>query len=319
MLEKMLGWLALNPKAGLERQPLFWVCIFIPIVFALALGVPVWINYELTFTAEAYSTFLEISKLPLGITSLAIPLAVLIGKLHGAQQAAEQLLNTQKQISNAEQDNLTKLYLAHYEHFVDHFNTLVLFTKSYDSLKRKPWTILFDRKQLYQNLYPGNGLTKGIDKGDTRVVNDALLSCSDIIKHCTELVELSRCGQDVMKAETLFAAIDGDLIVLEDHLCLQFGVEGQRDENQTWLQFIAATVKAAATVLSSIKSFDTSFCSSDLARDVEFGVEVIRFDKMLNQLDTLGEVSVNEFISSLDGKGVNFTHLVFSSNLNEAS
>lgn len=309
-MKRMFGWLALNPKAGLERQPLFWICIFMPIAFALGLGTPVWIDYDLAFTAAAYSTFLEISKLPLGITSLAIPLAVLIGKLHGAKQAAEQLLNTQKQINNAEKDNRTKLYLAHYEHFVDHFNTQVLFTKSYDSSGEEPWTISIDRKVLYQNLYPHNGLIAGVSKGDTRVVNDALLSCSDIIKHCSELVELSRCDQDVSKAEKIFAAIDSDLRMLEDFLSLQFSAEGLRDKSQTWLQFMAATVKTTSTILSSIKSFDNSFCSNDLTNDVEFRVKVIGFDKMLNQLDDLEEVAANEFISSLENKGIDFTHLV---------
>ncbi|MFA0348261.1 hypothetical protein AB4486_15070 [Vibrio sp. 10N.222.55.C6] len=318
MLKSMLGWLALNPKAGLERQPLFWICIFMPIVIALGLGAPVWIKYELAFTAEAYSTFLDISKLPLGVTSLAIPLAVLIGKLHGAKQAAEQLLNAQKQIRNAEQDNRTKLYLAHYEHFIDHFNTQVLFTKSYNSLG-EPWTIRFDRKQLYQNLYPHNGLIFGVGEGDTRVVDDALLSCSDIMEDCSKLVELSRFEQDVDKAEKMFASIDYDLSVLEDRLSLQFSAEGRRDENQTWLQFIAATVKTTTTVLSSIKSFDNSFYSDDLACDVEFGVKGIEFDKMLNQLDDLDEITVNELMSSLDAKGINYTQMINFSNLSEAS
>lgn len=173
MKSRFLSWLYLDPQTGLERQPLFWICIFIPILIALGLGIPVWSKYNLAFSNEAYSTFLEISKLPLGISSLSIPLAVLIGKLHGARQTAEQLLNTSKQIENTEQDNRTKLYLSHYGHFIDHFDKVIFFQASYGAPEEERWTIQINRKRLYQHLYPDNTLVSGIKNGDKQLVDDA--------------------------------------------------------------------------------------------------------------------------------------------------
>ncbi|ELG2042939.1 hypothetical protein RAX51_001851 [Vibrio fluvialis] len=314
MLKRMLGWLTLNPRSGLERQPLFWICILMPIIIALGLGAPIWIKYNLEFTEKAYSTFMEISKLPLGVTSLAIPLAVLIGKLHGAKQTAEQILNTQKQIKNAEKDNQTKLYLAHYEHFIDHFNSHILFKKSYNLL-REPYQILLDRKQLYQNLYPRNGLILGIDKGDDRIANDALLSCSNIIRDCLYLIESSHSKKHLQKVKNLYSTIDSEIHTLEDHLSLKFSVKGRQDENQTWLQFIAATVEVTINVLSSVNSFDSSFYSDGREHNLlELCAKKYDFDNILNQLDILDEAGVNDLILSLKVKEVDFTKVISPSN-----
>ncbi|OOE78234.1 hypothetical protein BZG72_15700 [Salinivibrio sp. PR6] len=110
--------LALNPSTGLENQWLFWLAVLTPLSLALALALPVWLEYSLSFSAKGYGTFLKISALPIGISSLSIPLGVLIGRLHGTKQTA-------LQISEAQATNRTNLYLAHYEHFCDHLATKI--------------------------------------------------------------------------------------------------------------------------------------------------------------------------------------------------
>ncbi|MCG7584581.1 hypothetical protein [Photobacterium sp. OFAV2-7] len=156
-MRKIVTYLSLDPRKGLGHQPLFWLAILAPIGIALGLGIPVWLDYRLAFTSEAYQTFLIISKLPIGISSLAIPLGILVGRLHGTNQTARQIENTQ-------QDNKTKLYLAHFEHFCTHIDfvetaILVKFERLFVDNKHPK----LDKLAMYKLLYPNNSLTEGVE------------------------------------------------------------------------------------------------------------------------------------------------------------
>lgn len=172
---KILSYLALNPTTGLEKQPLFWLAITIPVMIALGVAIPVWLDYSISFNEEAYSKFLSISRLPIGIISLAIPLGVLIGKLHGARQTAmqidhakKQIENTEKQISNTEKDNKTKFYLSHFDHFCKHVDFVegALANKYEGILDDNPLPII-NKLSLYRKIYPENSLEKGVASAST--------------------------------------------------------------------------------------------------------------------------------------------------------
>jgi hypothetical protein len=180
----MLKHLQLDPAIGLDKQLLFWLSIGVPVSLGLFLAIPVWIGYSPDFSESGYETFLRISKFPIAICSLAVPLSVLIGKLHGARQAALQIENTRKQIENAEaqiqntltqianteQDNRTKLYLAHFDHFCKHIDFVEsALTKRYhhqfvtDS-EPEP---LINKINLYKFMYRQNSLRAGVYPLDT--------------------------------------------------------------------------------------------------------------------------------------------------------
>ncbi|HHQ4775554.1 TPA: hypothetical protein ACSP84_003395 [Aeromonas veronii] len=155
--------LTLNPEKGLEEQPLFWVAIISPLILALTLGTPVWIDYSLSFNELAYSKFLEISKLPIGLCSLAIPFGVLVGKLHGAKQTAIQIQNTKRQILNTEQDNRTKLYLSHFEHFSKHIDLIeASLIRRYSKILDENTTTIVNKLALYKEIYPENSIIDGL-------------------------------------------------------------------------------------------------------------------------------------------------------------
>jgi hypothetical protein len=173
----MFKALHLDPAVGLEKQLLFWLAIGVPIVAALCLGLPVWIHHELEFSHAAYSNFLEISKFPLGVSSLAIPLSILVGKLHGAKQAAIQIENTRRQIAsaeiqiqntltqigNTEQDNKTKLYISHFEHFCKHMDFVeAALIRSYSSIFAESVLPIVNKLALYKFIYPRNSLHSGV-------------------------------------------------------------------------------------------------------------------------------------------------------------
>jgi hypothetical protein len=155
--------LTLNPEKGLEEQLLFWIAIVFPLILALALAFPIWAEYSIAFNEAAYSKFLEISKLPIGLCSLAIPFGVLVGKLHGAKQTAMQIQNTKKQISNTEQDNRTKLYLSHFEHFSKHIDLIEgSLNERYAKILGESKVLLINKLKLYRAIYPNNSIIGGL-------------------------------------------------------------------------------------------------------------------------------------------------------------
>lgn len=161
-MRKYIKYFSLNPSRGLYSQPLFWVSIITPICISIALGIPVWIDYSLAFTSTAYTKFLDISKFPLGVCSLSIPLGVLVGRLHGTKQTA-------KQIENTEQDNKTKLYLGHFEHFCKYVEFVEKSLKvQFENLFSDGKFPLIDSLAMYQLMYPNNTLVDGIKKMDEK-------------------------------------------------------------------------------------------------------------------------------------------------------
>lgn len=81
----------LDPRRGLASQwPLrFWLTTIF--VYFLAAGYVCWVPYTLSFTAAGFDTFIDISKFPLALLSLTIPVGVFISRLHSTQQTAAQI------------------------------------------------------------------------------------------------------------------------------------------------------------------------------------------------------------------------------------
>ncbi|TRY13535.1 hypothetical protein [Shewanella hanedai] len=87
----ILKSLSLNPNTGLHEQPLFWFSLVIPFVGFLSTGFFAWHDYTLSVNSDGFNIFLNISKLPLAVWGLCLPLAVLIARLHGTIQTAAQI------------------------------------------------------------------------------------------------------------------------------------------------------------------------------------------------------------------------------------
>ncbi|NUT76821.1 efflux RND transporter permease subunit [Pseudomonas sp. C1C7] len=81
----------LDPRRGLASQwPLrFWLITIL--VYFLIAGYICWAPYTLSFTPEGFDTFIEISKFPLALLSLTLPVGVFISRLHSTQQTAAQI------------------------------------------------------------------------------------------------------------------------------------------------------------------------------------------------------------------------------------
>jgi len=162
-MKKIINLFVLTADEGLEKQFLFWFVIFLPIFIAISLGIPVWTDYSLEFNALAYGKFIEISRLSIGIASLTIPLGVLIGRLHGTKQTALQIANSRLQIQNTEQDNKTKLYLSHFEHFCTHISFVEsLLIDRFSMILPSEDKLIIDKLAMYRLMYPHNSLVNGV-------------------------------------------------------------------------------------------------------------------------------------------------------------
>lgn len=81
----------LHPEQGLAQQGLLWFSILVPFLYGAGAGLIVWEDYRLSLTAEGLSNFIKISPLPIALFSLALPLSILISRLHATAQTANQI------------------------------------------------------------------------------------------------------------------------------------------------------------------------------------------------------------------------------------
>lgn len=81
----------LHPEQGLAQQGLLWLSILAPFSYGAAAGIIVWKGYELSLTAEGLSNFIKISPIPIAFFSIALPLSILVSRLHATAQTANQI------------------------------------------------------------------------------------------------------------------------------------------------------------------------------------------------------------------------------------
>lgn len=115
--ERFKSTLTLNEESGLSEQGLLWISILSPFLYFLALGAVSWDGYSVSLTSEGLKTFLSISALPLGALSLALPLSVLVSRLHATKQTAKQIKITQ-------QKNNIDLFHSHRKELFSYFSQI---------------------------------------------------------------------------------------------------------------------------------------------------------------------------------------------------
>jgi len=155
-----IQWLSLNPKKGLSYQPLLWLCILVPILHFFAFGYFAWRNYTIEFSVSGFNTFLEISKLPLGILALSLPCAALAIRIHATHQTALQITVT-------EFKNKQDAYYAHEKYLHDSFSRLPeMVPLGFKSSFKFPVD-----NRLYVKLFPTSSTSKGVGMVDTKFLN----------------------------------------------------------------------------------------------------------------------------------------------------
>lgn len=110
-LSKCQSTLKLNSQAGLLEQKIFWLSISIPTCYFLMFGTIIWKDYVPDLSSTGLNVFIGISKFPLAMLSIAVPLAVTVASFHSTQQTAEQISIAMRK------SNLESYYLHRTEFF----------------------------------------------------------------------------------------------------------------------------------------------------------------------------------------------------------
>lgn len=100
----------------LKQRP-FQVALIVPFFSFLYFGVMSWWGHTPKFDSEGMSVFLDISKLPLLILSLTLPLGALTANIHRTYQI-------KRQIDLSEEKNLSDIYYAHNKYYVETFSKI---------------------------------------------------------------------------------------------------------------------------------------------------------------------------------------------------
>lgn len=91
-----------NPRKGLFILPMFWIMTLLPVFIGIILGQKVWQSYSFELSEAGYSTFFNISKLPLTVMTLCFPMAALAMRFHSTLQKAvsiDQVYYAQQQLN----------------------------------------------------------------------------------------------------------------------------------------------------------------------------------------------------------------------------
>ncbi|EOV9646855.1 hypothetical protein ACN5LT_001074 [Cronobacter malonaticus] len=111
-----------NNALQMDEQPLFKQKIFtaaliMPLLSFLTFGTIAWIGHKPQLDAEGLNNFIEISKLPLAMLSLAVPLGVVVNNIH-------RTIQTSAQIHEAQRKNKSDFFYSHQKNTLDHISNI---------------------------------------------------------------------------------------------------------------------------------------------------------------------------------------------------
>ena len=149
--KKFIEWIRLKPEKGLALQPLLWISMLSPLILFFYFGYFVWKDYTISLSYDGFDNFIKISKLPLGILAISLPLSALIIRIHSTHQAAIQIAST---YNKYKQDT----YYAHKKAFSDSFSSIpnkVLFGFTEKSE-------YYVDNRLYKKVFPESHIDTGV-------------------------------------------------------------------------------------------------------------------------------------------------------------
>lgn len=111
-------WYKLD-HSSLLSQGMFWGGIIIPLFSFVFFGFYAWKNHCIDLSANGLNTFISISKLPLGLLSLSIPLVAIVASVHRSIQTEAQISSAMTQIDLAKKKNSLDEYYAREKNLVD--------------------------------------------------------------------------------------------------------------------------------------------------------------------------------------------------------
>ncbi len=188
---------------SLDKQNLFWIAIFAPIVYFFLLGCIAWSGTEIDRSWNGFNKFLEISKLPIGILALSPIFGVFVSNVHRTIQTEKQISATEKQITIAEAKSLSDSFYAHYKFITEELERIefrIEFPDGEIVLKNVSTRYLYNR--FFKNANHKNGAPDEADHDTNWFLRDIFhsFSCQYIDE---ELWDNVFAGYHKIKAQVL--------------------------------------------------------------------------------------------------------------------
>lgn len=178
-------WYLLTHES-LFKQKIFLLSILVPFSAFIYFGIFAWWGHNLQLDSRGYENFYNISKFPLLLLAMSVPMAAIVNNIHRTIQTEKQIFETQKK-------NLTDSYYAHLKSMTDSFKDLpehdITITHQGKKITKK--LKINYPKQLYNVLFPNstplNGASYEMDRRFTSII---LSYHKELIKHCELLNNL---------------------------------------------------------------------------------------------------------------------------------
>ena len=155
--DKFRKFFALDEKRPLYQTPIFWICVFAPLLLALWLALPLTEGLYFVRSREGYEYFANHFRFPIWISSGSLILGVVIGRFHASKQRASALVQT-------DSSNGFKNHIEHKKMFLEALNFQALEVsyrnETSDELPKTFKVYVFlDYEVLYKSLFPFNSVT----------------------------------------------------------------------------------------------------------------------------------------------------------------
>ncbi|CAM6505097.1 hypothetical protein ENINCK372B1_16830 [Enterobacter intestinihominis] len=140
----------------LTEQYLFRQAIRIPLISSIYFGFFSWFGHQPLFNSDGFNNFISISKLPIALLSLSIPFVAVVSNIHRTVQ-------TNRQIEEAKQKNLSDSHYSHLKFVTDYFSNLpnqVVVRKRHREIKDVTYKIAYPI-HLYRYVFNESNPEKG--------------------------------------------------------------------------------------------------------------------------------------------------------------
>jgi len=203
----------------LTRQYLFKQSIRIPLFSSLYFGIFSWLGHSPQFDSDGFNNFIAISKLPIALLSLSIPFVAVVANIHRTVQ-------TNKQIEESKQKNLSDSHYSHLKFVTDYFTNLpgkTVNRKRNYGIKEVSYKINYPihlYRYIFKNSTPESGRPQNSNKEYMEKVSDHWVEIVKSLEILNSPLDESEIREIIIRQMKSLSLIEGHLLKLSRLLCL---------------------------------------------------------------------------------------------------
>ena len=264
-----------NSTRRLSQLLLFWSAIIVPFVFAVSIGIYIWLTSDLQYLKgyEGVNNLLSAYSIPLSVLALIFPLVAIIATYHRSSQAQIQIELLQRQNS----------FANFYKH-KDEFEKLV------SALEEQHNIIFYDKEEIYRLLFPKNSPAYFDPKYQPRTSDKHFLSVviDDFLKIRIKIANLLSSENIRISQEQYIGIIYYDICRLSDNL--RFKIDsGLLIDEETNCRVLASPqdpLQHSKIVQKLIEAFDRfAMANSDVAKLATWELDIKVWDALKHYVD----------------------------------